>query len=364
MFWSSIIKEMKIFLSDKSNVTVQLLMPLILIVFIVFALGGVGEVQKEEKFQMPVYFTSTAKEENVRLIKTFLDNNDVFQIEEYSSKDELLSNVEKGRRIVALVLVDNTIEVYENTASTSAKGIIGALQNGLRQTYFALNGISIPVLPEPEYKFASKTIGEQEEYPSAAAQFVPSYAIMFMFFLIMNMGKVLIQEDENGTMKRLIAAPISTTALLISKLIPYFLLGLLQATLFFGVGGLIVDLPVGEHIVELVVISIAVVLVVITAGLFIASVSKTEKQLNGYGTLFALLGAGIGGLMVPLYVMPDTMQKVAQIVPQNWALVAFQDVFVRNKGIIEIMPKIGVLLSFAVVFFALGLVTFRKRFFY
>ena len=364
MFWSSIVKEMKIFLSDKSNVAVQLLMPLILIVFIVFAVGGVGEVQNEEKFKIPVYFNSSAKEENVTLIKTFLENNDVFEIEEYKARDELIANVEKGRRVVALALVENTIEVYENTASSSAKGIIGGLENGLRQTYYALNGISIPVLPEPEYKFEGRTIGEQEEYPSAAAQFVPSYAIMFMFFLIMNMGKVLIQEDENGTMKRLIAAPVSTTALLISKLIPYFLLGLLQATLFFGVGGLIVDLPVGEHIVELVAISLAIVLVVITAGLFIASVSKTEKQLNGYGTLFALLGAGIGGLMVPLYIMPDTMQKVAQIVPQNWALVAFQDVFVRNLGIIEIMPKIGALLLFAVVFFILGLITFRKRFFF
>lgn len=363
MLLSSIRKEIKIFLSDKTNVIVQLFMPLILIIFVTYAIGDTYNPDEDTNIKVPVLIQSSAKQENVDLVKKFMVKNGTFKLEEAQSKEKILDDLEKGRRVFGLILENNKINVLVDPSSSTSQGLADSFQGVFAQFYYGYKGFVVQSPPKPDYQLERILIGNKKEYPSTPAQFVPSYAIMFMFFLIMNMGKVLIQEDESGTIKRLIAAPISTTTLLISKLTPYFLLGILQAILFFGVGGAIVDLPVTEHILALAIISVAVVLVVITAGLFIASIAKTEKQLNGYGTLFALLGAGIGGLMVPLYIMPDTMQTVAQIVPQNWALVAFQDVFVRNKPIVDILPKIGVLIGFAVAFFSLGLVTFKKRFF-
>jgi ABC-2 type transport system permease protein len=69
--------------------------------------------------------------------------------------------------------------------------------------------------------------------------------------------------------------------------------------------------------------------------------------------------SALGGIMVPISVMPAFMQKIALVIPHYWALTGFQDVIVRGLGMSAALPVVGILLVYALVFWVLALWKFR-----
>jgi ABC-2 type transport system permease protein len=67
----------------------------------------------------------------------------------------------------------------------------------------------------------------------------------------------------------------------------------------------------------------------------------------------------VGGMMVPISIMPAFMQTLARFTPHNWALQGFQDVIVRGLGVSATLPSLGMLLAFALAFWILALWRFR-----
>ena len=59
--------------------------------------------------------------------------------------------------------------------------------------------------------------------------------------------------------------------------------------------------------------------------------------------------AAIGGVWIPVFAMPNTMQIIAKISPMNWALQAFYDILLRNSLLWDLLPKIGLLLAFSMI---------------
>ncbi len=67
----------------------------------------------------------------------------------------------------------------------------------------------------------------------------------------------------------------------------------------------------------------------------------------------------LGGCMWPLELFPPAMQKIVHVLPTTWAMQALTDLTMRGEGLLAVLPDIGVLLGFAVVFFVVGVKRFR-----
>jgi ABC-2 type transport system permease protein len=195
--------------------------------------------------------------------------------------------------------------------------------------------------------------------PSSAEQNVPGYTLYGVFFIITTIATSLFREKNEGTFRRLQAAPISRAALLIGKLLPYYLVNLIQIALMLGVGVLVFHISLGNTPLALVPISLATAAAATGLGLLIASLCKTQEQAGSLGSVLSIVLSALGGMMVPVSVMPSFMQQLSKLVPQNWALTGIQDVIVRGLGMSAVLPIAAVLLGYALVFWVVALWRFR-----
>jgi ABC-2 type transport system permease protein len=203
------------------------------------------------------------------------------------------------------------------------------------------------------------------QFPNTTQQNVPGYTLFGVFFICQVIGLSFIREKQDGTFRRLLVAPISKTALLIGKLLPYYLVNLIQIVLIFAAGIWIIPLMgfpalnLGTHPEGLVVVSLATAAAASGLGLLVASLVKTPEATGGLGALIAVMMAAIGGCFVPTFVMPQFMQTLSKIVPHAWALQGYQDVLIRGYNAARVMPEVGALMVFAAIFFGFALWRFR-----
>ncbi len=195
--------------------------------------------------------------------------------------------------------------------------------------------------------------------PSSAEQNVPGYTIYGVFFIITTISVSLFREKNEGTFRRLQAAPISRGAMLIGKLLPYYLINLVQIALMFTVGIVVFHISLGSYPLALVPISLATAAAATGLGLLIASLGKSQEQVGSLSSVLSIVMSALGGMMVPSYVMPAFMQKLSLVIPHYWALTGFQDVIVRGLGMSAVLPVAGVLMGYALVFWVLAVWRFR-----
>jgi ABC-2 type transport system permease protein len=199
---------------------------------------------------------------------------------------------------------------------------------------------------------------KRERRPTSTEQNVPGYTIFGVFFIVLALASSFHQEKIEGTFLRIQAAPLSKTAFLIGKLLPYYLMNLIQMTLMFAVGVVVFAMKLG-HFSSLLLVSLALAASANGLGLLVASLAKTEAQINSLSMLFALTLAALGGMMVPTFVMPEWMKTLSLFTPHAWGLTGYHDVIVRGLGPGEVLPEVCVLLGFACGFFTLALWRFR-----
>ncbi|MEJ2106167.1 MAG: ABC transporter permease [Acidiferrobacteraceae bacterium] len=202
--------------------------------------------------------------------------------------------------------------------------------------------------------------------PSSVQQSVPAWLIFSMFFVVIPIATTLIVEKQNGTHQRLMSIPVSGVKLLLGKLIPYLTINLVQTVLMFLVGIYLVPLFGGTGLTmpalawPLIPISVSVGLVAIALALLIATIVRTTEQATTVGGVLNLLLAAVGGIMVPTYVMPEFMQKVAVYSPMNWGLDAYLTILLGEGGVVDVMPNIARLLVLALVLFSLAVANYRR----
>jgi len=196
--------------------------------------------------------------------------------------------------------------------------------------------------------------------PTATQQSVPAYTIFGVFFIALTLATSFVREREDGTMTRLRVSPLSGPALLLGKLLPYYLVNLAQIAAMFAVGVLVFGVELGD-LPGLVAVSLALAAASTGLGLLIAAFGRTEAQVGALAVSSSITLAALGGMMVPAFVTPGVMQRLALCTPHAWALAGYHDVMLRGAGLVTVMPSVLALLGFAAAFFALAAVRFRSR---
>ncbi|MDD2829454.1 MAG: ABC transporter permease [Sulfuricurvum sp.] len=199
--------------------------------------------------------------------------------------------------------------------------------------------------------------------PTSVQQSVPAWLIFSMFFIIIPISHTFVNERRLGTLARLAVMNVSITSLLVSKFIPYFLINQIQFFLMLMVGIYLVPILGGDALIVgdvwggLIVVSIVLSFATITYALAIASIVRTTDQAVSIGGLLNIIFAALGGIMIPLFVMPDFMQNLAIISPMSWALKAFLALFLHQVSIGELIFPLGGLMIFGTV--CLSFATYR-----
>ena len=185
--------------------------------------------------------------------------------------------------------------------------------------------------------------------PDTYQQTVPGYTVMYVFFIISYLSSAIQDERRNGTFKRLLSLPVSRRSFLGGKLLTGLIIGLAQVAIIFGVGFFVFGLDLGQDLVALFLLSVSLVAAATAIGLAAATT-------NAGSVLIApvIVGALLGGCMFPIDLMPQFLRTISYVVPHSWAMTGYQNLLVRGQGLFQILPQIGVLWAFAVIFFAIA----------
>lgn len=204
--------------------------------------------------------------------------------------------------------------------------------------------------------------------PTSVQQSVPAWLVFAMFFSVVPLSNTFITERQQGTLRRLRTLPVSPLLPLIGKLLPYFVINQIQVMLMLAVGVYLMPLlgadrlTLGDSLAGLVVMAASLSLAALGYGILIAVVARTTDQATTLGGVGNILLAAIGGIMVPRFVMPDSMQRLADLSPMAWGLEGFLDLFLRNGTVRDVLPEAGSLLLFGCVTIALALALSLRRY--
>lgn len=186
---------------------------------------------------------------------------------------------------------------------------------------------------------------------------VPSYLVMFAYFLVLVVGRLFVSEMRQGTMKRLRAAPLSRWQILFGKFVPAYLLSIVQGIFLLVAGKLVFGMSWGPDPLWLVLVVLATSLSAMGLALVVAALAKTESQVAVYGTLLVLALAGLSGcLMGDRELMPQIMRRVSLVTPHAWALDAYRQLLANPAGpnLEIVMQSCAVLAAFGIGLVLLG----------
>jgi ABC-2 type transport system permease protein len=198
-----------------------------------------------------------------------------------------------------------------------------------------------------------------ERLPDSFQQNVPGYTVFGIFWIVSLIAASIHEEKRQGTFRRLLVAPLGRSSMLAGKLLPYFLINLVQAAVMLGAASLIFGLDLGRSPLGLFVVAASAAAAASGLGVLVSAFARTEAQIGGLTSLLLLTLSAIGGCFVPRVVMPDWLRSVGMASPHAWALDGFQDILVRGYGLVEVLPRAGVLFGFALAFFVVGSWRFR-----
>ena len=196
--------------------------------------------------------------------------------------------------------------------------------------------------------------GSRSSIPPAE-QNVPGFSVMFvMMGVLFGVAFGLHDEREWGAITRLLIAPIPRMAVLGGKLLARFLVGLVQLVLLFFYGHFVFDLSLGSAPAALTLLMVAVVFSMTGFSLLVSAFARTREQVIPLGLTVIMVFCALGGCWWPLYQMPPWLRQVAQLTFTTWAMEGFHDVILRNRGMLDVLPGIGVLFAYGAVCLAAG----------
>jgi ABC-2 type transport system permease protein len=201
--------------------------------------------------------------------------------------------------------------------------------------------------------------------PNPVQQGVPAWALFGMFFIVIPIAASQIRDRETGIFRRLLSFPVPRSSLLAGKLLAYLLINIVQFLLMFEAGTRLLPLitgspmPIQFRATSLAAVTLASAAAATSYGLMVSSLARTAEQSSAFGSLSVVILAVLGGVMVPMFVMPPFMQAIAQVSPIYWGIEAYQDVILRQAAFPVIAGKIAILLAFAAIFSLISILRFR-----
>jgi ABC-2 type transport system permease protein len=180
--------------------------------------------------------------------------------------------------------------------------------------------------------------------------YAAAIAVMFLLFTASAVAGTLLDEVDSGTLERVLSTRVGMTGLLAGKWVWLTLLGMLQITVMFVYGMLAFRLDLLSHLPGFAVMTLFTAATTAAFGLFLASLCRTRAQLGGFSLLVILVMSALGGSMFPRFLMTPAMQKAGLLTFNAWALDGYVKVFWREAPLGALLPQLGVLAAWLVVF--------------
>lgn len=311
--------------------------------------------QLTRRFTNAGYFTIVSRVDNEAQIRQALDSGRALVA--LRIPRGLNNNIVAGRPAVVQILIDgsnsntagialgyaNQILGRESTHLISAK--LGNLSAGSR---FPKVDTSIRVWYNPEL--------------TSVNYMVPSLiAIILMMSATSNTSQAIVRERDKGTLEQLIVTPVRRAELILGKIIPYGIIGLIQITVIFIIGLLWFRVPFMGSVWLLYATAIIFLFAALGQGLFVSTISKTRQQAMMATMIFTMPAMMLSGFAFPVENMPAPMYYLSFLIPLRYFLEIVRGIFLKGVGVSILWPQIVLLSIYGTAVFFLSTSRFHKK---
>lgn len=203
-----------------------------------------------------------------------------------------------------------------------------------------------------------------KKLPTSVQQNVAAWSVFGIFFIVLPLGGAIIRERKDGTLARLRTLPVPYITLLVGKLGAYVTVCWVQflfIVLMGKIGLPLLGTPVlslGADTTALIVTVTMVALAACGCGLMLGTLARTLEQTTMFGAVSVVCAAALGGIMVPVYVMPPVMQTISMFSPLAWGLNALVEIAVREGTLGSVRHELLYLAAFFAVTMAIAWMRF------
>src|SRR6266571_1169375 len=191
--------------------------------------------------------------------------------------------------------------------------------------------------------------------------FIPGVIGLLALIQVMSLTAfAVVREREIGTLEQLMVTPIRRWELVFSKTVPFFLIGLADAVLIAIVGTAWFGVPFRVSVWVLLLGLVLFLFCVLSIGLFISTVSKTQQQAMVSAFFFQQPAIVFSGFGFPIDGMPASLQWLSYLDPLRYFEVVLRDVYLKGVGLGVLWPQLVAMAIFAPVLFTVSILRFQK----
>lgn len=412
--WRSFIKEILLLKRDIGGIVIIFVMPLLLIITITLIQDSTFKNMEGSK--IPIIFIDNDQSEISESIKRQLENSKTFELLTDFNEKSAETAVFGGDYQMAIVIPKNLTKDINSNIDSKVQSIVSSFgletdSTAIKQNtskakdirlYFdpatnisfknnvmnAVNKMVFEIENKKIYKAFQDQLGTTEDLknnsliafkeitpkkgnmdvlPNSVQHNVPAWALFAIFFIVVPLSINLVKEKSQGTSVRARISPTPYFIHILGKTFTYLIICVIQFLLMVAVGIYLfpyMDLPqfdVTGKMFPLIIVTIFAGLAAIGFGVLLGTVADTQEQSAPFGATSVVVLAAIGGIWVPVFLMPEFMQTIAKFSPMNWGLNAYYDIILRNSGIGGIAKEIIFLFLFYIAMVAISLFYERKQ---
>ncbi len=171
----------------------------------------------------------------------------------------------------------------------------------------------------------------------------------------------IVREREHGNLELLINTPVSTTQLMVGKVVPYIIIGLVQLAIIIAVGSLLFKVPVRGSIFELYIAASVFIAANLSLGLFVSTVVRTQFQAMQVTFFLLLPSILLSGFVFPFDGMPRIVQYMSEVLPNTHFIRLTRGIMLRGAALAELYRELVALGIFTLAAMTAAVMRFTKR---
>ncbi len=357
-------KEFHHILRDTRSMLVLIGLPIVQLLIFGFAITT--EVRNAN-----IAILDNSKDEATQSIITKIESSQYFDIDRTITSNEQIEKAFKSGKIkLAIVFQQN----FQNELSHSNKAqlqIIADATDPNQATTLANYLSSIVRDYQNELNQQNKlpyTINTEMRMlynPQLKGAYTSVPGVMGMILLLisaMMTSIAIVREKELGTMEILLVSPMQPWLVVISKVIPYFIISLINVATILILSVFVLGLPIEGSLFLLIASTIIYIFCALSLGILISTITETQQA----AMLISLLGlmlpvVMLSGYAFPIANMPTILQILSNLVPAKWYIIIVKNIMIKGIGIEQIWKELLILLAMTGTFLIISIKRFKIR---
>ena len=362
-FGAFVKKEFYHILRDKRTMLIVLVMPVVLIILFGFALST-------EVRNVNIAILSPSSDPTVRQIAERLDASEYFTVTQWLDRPEEIDEVMKSGEVQLVVafgqnfsggmlspdgsqmqlIVDASDANMAQSYTSYASGIIAAFGNEM-----ASGGTESGILTQVQFLYNPQM--------KSAYNFVPGIMGLIMMLICAMMTSIsIVREKETGTMEVLLVSPVRPIYIVVSKMVPYFVLSCINLATILLLSVFVLGVPVAGSLAALWLVSLIYIIANLSLGLLISTMAQQQViALMFSGLLLMMPTMLLSGMVFPIESMPWPLRGISCILPARWYITAVRKLMIQSLPMIYAWKEIVILASMAVVLIGASLKKLNNR---